>query len=252
MTDKLNTFRLYTDLAWLWPLWGDHSTEYARYCDHVVRLIRQYAQRSVESLLNIGCGGGKNVFNLKKNFRVLGLDLSPTMLSLATKLNPECEFVEGDMRNFSLGRSFDSILVDDGISYMSNCPDLSSTLQTAFHHLAPCGVMVVTPDVVTENFCQNQTTATHASGNAKPANIDVVFIENVYDPDPTDEHYEATMLYMIRENGSLRIETDRFTLGLFSIDTWKRILSETGFMVHQEKFIDGENEYTSFACTKLK
>jgi SAM-dependent methyltransferase len=244
--------RLYTDLAWLWPLWGDPTTEYARYCNHVVRLIRHYSQRPVKSLLNIGCGGGKNIFNLKQHFRVLGLDLSPTMLGLAAKLNPECEFVEGDMRNFSLARSFDSILMDDGISYMSNRQDLSSALQTAFHHLEPGGVMVVTADLVRETFCQNKTVITPASGNAKPENTDVIFVENVYDPDPTDEHYETTILYLIRENGSMRIETDRFTLGLFSTDTWKRILSETGFTVHQERYIDGENAYTSFTCTKLK
>jgi SAM-dependent methyltransferase len=174
------------------------------------------------------------------------------MLSLAAKLNPECEFVEGDMRNFSLARSFDSILMDDGLSYMSNLPDLSLALQTAFNHLAPGGVLVATADVVKENFSQNRTVITPASDNAKPEKTDVVFVENIYDPDPTDDHYETTILYLIRNNGSLRIETDRFNLGLFSTDTWKRVLSETGFMVHQEKYRDGEDEYTSFACMKPK
>lgn len=35
--------RLYTDLAWLWPLWGDAATEYADYDAHVVELIRRHA-----------------------------------------------------------------------------------------------------------------------------------------------------------------------------------------------------------------
>ena len=248
----MTNIHLYTDLAWLWPLWGNPTAEYARYCNHVVRLIRQYSQRPTKSLLNVCCGGGKNVFNLKQHFRVLGLDLSPTMLSLAAKLNPECEFVEGDMRNFSLARSFDSILMDDGLSYMSNLPDLSLALQTAFHHLEPGGVLVATADIVKEDFSQNKTVITPASDNAKPEKTDVVFVENIYDPDPTDDHYETTILYLIRKNGSLRIETDRFNLGLFSTDTWKRVLSETGFMVHQEQYRDGEDEYTSFACMKPK
>lgn len=87
-------------------MWGDATVEYAHYCGRVVQLIRQHARRSVGTLLNIGCGGGKNVLNLKKHFRVTGLDLSPTMIAQARILNPDCEFIEGDMRSFAIGRTF--------------------------------------------------------------------------------------------------------------------------------------------------
>ena len=79
-------FRLHDDLAWLWPIWGA-AEEYADYCSHVMRLIREHTQIPVHSLLNIGCGGGKNVFNLKEHCEVTGLDISPRMLSLAKELN---------------------------------------------------------------------------------------------------------------------------------------------------------------------
>ncbi len=69
-----DTSHLYTDLAWLGPMWGDPATEYAHYCQHVTELIRQYAKRPVATLLDIG--GGKNVLNLKREFNVTGLDLS--------------------------------------------------------------------------------------------------------------------------------------------------------------------------------
>lgn len=231
-------------------MWGDPTVEYAHYCAHVIRLIEQYAQRPVRSLLNIGCGGGKNVFNLKERYQMTGLDLSPAMLELAGTLNPSCEFIQGDMRSFSLGRTFDAILLDDAVSFMASRADLSRAFQTAFSHLNPGGIMVTTPDVTLETFLQNQTVATPAIDKAKPDNIDVVFIENLYDPDTTDEHYEATMLYLIRENGMLRMETDRYTLGLFSLDTWRQTLSKTGFVVHERKYADDKNTYTIFACTK--
>jgi len=60
-----DTCRLYTDLAWLWPMWGDAADEYAHYCRHVAGLIERHAGRPAGTLLDIGCGGGKNVFNLK-------------------------------------------------------------------------------------------------------------------------------------------------------------------------------------------
>jgi SAM-dependent methyltransferase len=249
-TPEVNdTFRLYSDLAWLWPMWGDATVEYAQYCGHIAHLIRRYARRPVGTLLDIGCGGGKNVLNLKAHFRVTGLDLSPTMIAQARTLNPDCTFIEGDMRSFAIGRTFDAILMDDAVSYMISRADLSAAFRTACNHLNPGGVLIATPDVTTESFRQNQTTATPASGKSGPDHIEVVFIENSYDPNPSDDHYEATMLFLIRENGTLRIETDRHTLGLFSLDTWRRILSETGFEVHEGKYADGLNEYTVFACT---
>lgn len=243
MTD---TCRLYTDLAWLWPMWGDAGQEYADYCRQVSAQIHRYTKRPVHSLLNMGCGGGKNVMNLKREFDVTGVDLSPIMLEQAKKLNPECSFIEGDMRSCQLGRSFDAVLMDDAISYMNCLEDLKAAFRTAHRHLNPGGVMVVTPDVTPESFVQNRTTSTVS----RQGGTEVVFVENTYDPDPTDDHYETTILYIIREQGQLRIETDRWTLGIFSMDTWRRVLRETGFETHEEDYeLDG-NHYTVFACVK--
>jgi len=169
---------------------------------------------------------------------------------LVRSLNPECEFVEGDMRSFALGRTFDAVLMDDAISFMSGRANFLAAFRMAFDHLNPGGVMIATPDVTTETFQQNRTVATPAAVRSKPDHIDVVFIENSFDPDPLDENFEATMIFIIRENGQLRLETDRYTLGLFSLDVWRRTLSETGFEVAEGKYTDGRDEYTVFACLK--
>jgi hypothetical protein len=140
--------------------------------------------------------------------------------------------------------------MDDGISYMTSRADLAAALQNAFRHLDPGGVMVVTPDVTTENFRQNRTTCTPASEDTKPDGIDVVFVENTYDPDPTDEHYETTMVFLIREQGKLRVETDVHTLGLFPLDTWRQLLKDAGFVIHEERFAEDQDSYLTFACIK--
>ena len=240
------TFRLYSDLSWLWPMWGDAATEYAHYCDHVTSLVRRYAERPARTLLDIGCGGGKNVLNLKRHFDVTGLDLSPAMLAQARERNPECDFVQGDMRSFRLDRTFDAVLVDDAISHMSCRADFVAALRAASAHLDPGGVLVATPDVTVETFRQNRTTTTPAGRDG----LDVVFVENVYDPDPADEWYETTIVYLIRERGRLRVETDRWTMGLFSRDTWRQALGETGLRVHEGLYEPGEDAYTVFACVK--
>ena len=216
----------------------------------MVRLIREHAQISVHSLLNVGCGGGKNVFNLKRHYDVTGLDLSPRMLELAQDLNPECEFVQGDMRTFSLQRMFDAVLVDDAVSYVASRADLGATFAAVWRHLSPGGVVVVSPDDTKETFVQNRTVVTSAVGKRKPANVEVMFVENSYDPNPDDDHYEGTMVYLIREDGKLRVETDRHVLGLFPLDVWREALTAVGFRVHEETYVEGDKEYVTFVCLK--
>jgi SAM-dependent methyltransferase len=246
-----NTRRLYTDLAWLWPLWGDAADEYADYCRFVTGLIERHAARPAVTLLDIGRGGGKNVFNLKGRFSVTGVDLSPAMLAQARELNPESSFVQGDMRTFRLGAAFDAVLIDDAISSMADRRDFEAAFSTAAAHLAPGGVLIATSDETTETFRQNRTTATPAARPWTRDGLDVVFIENAFDPDPSDEQDDTTVVYLIRDHGRLRIETDYWTMGLFPIETWRRVLRETGFDVHEGRINGGEDEYTVFACVKM-
>ena len=241
--------RLYQDLSWLFPLWGDPDGDYAEWCDRVTQLIRQHARRETHTLLNMGCGGGKNAYNLKRAFEVTGIDISPAMLDLARTLNPECAFLLADMRDCDLGRSFDAILIDDSVSYMINRAELRAVFAIAYRHLHSGGVMVVSPDETTETFQQNRTRVSYAKAKTKPTNLDVVFIENYYDPDPTDDIYDGLILYLIREDGKLRIEPDHHSLGIFPLDVWRVTLREIGSEVHEDLDQDREDGMT-FVCVK--
>jgi SAM-dependent methyltransferase len=248
MSENFN--RLYNDLAWLWPLWGEPTETYADWCDQVTRFIHQHSKHPAATLLNLGCGGGKNAFNLKRQFEVAGVDISPAMLDLARQLNPDCRFVLGDMRSCSLGQEFDAVLIDDAISYMINRPDLVAVFQNAYRHLRAGGVMVVMPDLTRETFQQNRTSASVARAKAKPPDIDVVFIENDYDFDPSDDFYDCTIIYLIQESGKLRVETDTHILGLFSLDVWRSALRESGFEVHEENYSRDQQDFQLFVCVK--
>ncbi len=247
MENKTN--RLYRDLSWLWPMWGSVS-EYERHCANVERLINQHAEREVRSLLNIGCGAGKNVFNLKRRFSVTGIDISSAMLELAYKTNPECRFYQADMREFSLDGLFGAVLIDDAISYMTTEEDLKAVFSRAYDHLKPGGVMICGPDETKETFVQNHTTATKASEDSKPEHLDITFIENNYDPDLDDTVYETTMIFLIREYGKLRIEQDLHKLGLFSLDTWRNTLHDVGFKVSESLEDEEDRYYVTFACVR--
>lgn len=242
----MKSSRLYKDLAWLWPLWEDVKV-YRRESEQFARLIRKHSRIKVHCLLDIGCGGGKNDFYLKKHFAVTGIDKSNAMLANAKKLNPECEYLRRDMRNFNLRRRFDSVFINDAIIYMTNRTDLLKAFQMAFKHLRAGGVMISYPDRCKERFKQNETTV----WTAKRGDMDLTFIENNYDPDPKDETFETTFVYLIRKKGKLRVEQDFHQCGLFSVYMWRRLLKKTGFEVIEEKHEDS-GDVPVFVCVKPK
>jgi len=239
------THRLYNDLAWLWPLWGSVE-EYREESEISVDLIKQHAQIEVSSLLDITCGGGKNIFNFKRHFDAHGLDISKAMLDNARKLNPDCTFYQADMRNFDLKRQFDSIYINDGIAYITNAGDLLRTFQCAYKHLCAGGVMVCYAEFCKEDLVQNKTRSTMS----KTGSMEITFIENNHDPDPTDDTFETTMIYLIREQGKLRIEHDHHVCGTFTVDVWRDLLHRAGFKITE--YPKGANVFDSpsFVCVK--
>jgi len=244
--------RLYSDLSWIWPLWGDLEKEYGVYCEKVSRIFEETARNPIKTVLDIGCGGGKNLYHLKKRYAVTGLDLSPHMLSLANDLNPTCETILGDMRSFSLNRMFDAVLIDDAVSYMIDQTELRMVFDCAFKHLNPGGVMVVTPDRTRENFVQNETITTLGEKTIEGDRFEVVFIENVYDADEADSVYEDIMIFCIRKNGKLTIETDRHRLGVFSFADWRHCIQETGFILseYEDTYPFDRQMYTTYGGLK--
>jgi SAM-dependent methyltransferase len=126
--------RLYTDLASWWPLVsppGDYADEAAA----IVAMLREALGQAPATILELGSGGGNNAFYFKQHARMTLVDLSPGMLEVSRRLNPEAEHLQGDMRSVRLGRTFDAVVMHDAIMYMTTEADLIAALVTAFKHL---------------------------------------------------------------------------------------------------------------------
>ena len=226
--------RMYGDLAWLWPIISppeDYVTEARQFAG----LIRRYSQIEVQSLLHLGCGGGHIDFTIQEYFKVTGVDISPQMLALARQLNPGVSYLVGDMRTVRLDEVFDAVLIADSIAYMLTEAELLAAFETAYQHLKPGGVFCTYAEETKERFRNNATYCdSHGQGQ-----VEVAFIGNHYDPDPGDTSYEDVFIYLIRQAGNLRIETDRHLSGIFPVATWCKLLEYVGFQVEQLEF-EGE------------
>ncbi len=220
--------RLYKDLSWTWPIISPPE-DYIEESEFILKQIRKYQKCDVKSVLNLGCGGGHVDWALKKELKITGVDISENMLALAGKLNPEAEYILGDMRSVRLNRTFDAVLLHDAINYMTTPEDFRAAFLTAFEHLQKDGLVLTFAEEWKEHFVQNRGNQfTRSKGN-----IEITFIDNCYDPDPTDTSYEYTIIYLIRKDKKLDIQYDFHHGGLFPLSFWKRTLTEVGFKVFE-------------------
>jgi SAM-dependent methyltransferase len=232
---SIDVRRLYGDLSWTWPIISPVE-EYEEEGELIARVIREESLISVKTLLDLGCGGGHVDFYLKKYFTVTAADISEPMLALAARLNPEVTCLMGDMRTMRLDQRFDAVVIHDAINYMLTSDDLRAAFQTAYEHLKPGGSFITFAEVIAESFQQNKTVVTSRSRGE----VEIIFIENYYDPNPKDTTYEGTFLYLIRKRGGLAVEIDHHLGGIFPLETWHRLLERTGFEVKELNWVHSE------------
>jgi len=223
--------RLYGDLAWLWPVISPPE-EYVAEAEEITAVMRDAARRPVRRVFDLGCGGGPMDFGLKRHFEIVGVDLSEAMLELARGLNPEVTYLCGDLRDPPTDELFDAVYISDAVNHLLSEADLRRAFRAAYDHLKPGGVMFVLAEETRERFSSPRTQASH---HAK-GDVHVTFIEDVYDPDPTDTTYDLTLIFLIRRDGATTVEVDRHRCGVFPLQTWREEAAHVGFEVHVAGF----------------
>jgi len=223
-TEPVRQNLLYTELAnWFHALTAPE--DYAEEAEVYRRLLVENGRGEVRSVLELGSGGGNNASHMKRWFDLTLVDPAPGMLNVSRELNPECEHIEGDMRDVRLGRTFDAVFIHDAIVYMTSEDDLRRTFETAYVHLRPGGVALFVPDATRETFSE----ATYHGGHDR-GDRSLRYLEWRHDPDPTDSTYLMEFVYLLGERkGPSRVVQDLHVCGLFPRRTWLRLLGEAGF-----------------------
>jgi SAM-dependent methyltransferase len=225
---------------------ADYAEEAAFYFE----AMQQASRTPIETMLELGAGGGNNAWHIKQRVQTLVLtDLSEGMLAHSRTLNPECEHHVGDMRTLRLNRQFDAVFVHDAISYLISEADVARAIETAHGHCRPGGVALFAPDHVRETF----TAGTDCGGHDGPTRA-MRYLEWSWDPDPSDTVCTTDYTFVLRESdGSIEVVHDRHIEGMFPRATWLRLFREAGFEPRVIPFDHSELEpgtYELFVCVK--
>jgi len=239
--------KLYQELApWFHLLTS--PVDYEKEAELYRRLLVEQARGPVETVLELGSGGGNNASHLKRHLTLTLVDRSPEMLALSRDLNPELDHVEGDMRSVRLGRTFDAVFVHDALAYILTEPDLHAVFETAATHCRPGGSALFVPDYLQETFEPRTKHGGHDSADGQRGLRYVEWVRR----DPSDQtRHVVDFAYLIREGEEVRVEHDRHVCGLFAQETWLRRLDATGFEVQVvEPDYEGTAGQILFACQR--
>lgn len=126
--------------------------DYATGLEGDVQFYVEEAQKAGAPILELGCGTGRILIPIAEaGMTIVGLDCAQAMLSIAkqkvSKLSAETqrriELIEGDMRNFSLGRRFKLVIIPyRAFLHLSTPTDQRQTLGCIREHLADDGHLI--------------------------------------------------------------------------------------------------------------
>jgi SAM-dependent methyltransferase len=218
-------YSLYGELAGWWPVISP-SVEYAD-DGAVINAIFASAAHPVQTVLDLGSGGGHVAMHIGRGRSMTLVDLSADMLEVSRQLNPDCEHVQGDMRTIRLGRQYDAVLVHDAIDYVTSQADLGRVIRTAFAHCRPGGLAVFAPDHTAETF----RAGTGGGGGHDGTGRQASFRERTSDPVPGDDWILAEYEFTLRDtDGTVQVVPEAHRLGSFRRDTWLTQLRDAGFV----------------------
>ncbi len=220
---------IYTDHA-AWYHLFTAPEDYAEEAAFYTRLIREASARPPRTLLELGSGGGNMASHYVQDFEATLSDLSPEMIALSRTIHPTLEHIVGDMRTLRVGREFDAVFVHDAVTYLTSEHDLRQCITTAWVHLRPGGVAVFAPDHTQENL---QPSTDHGGHDSPDGTRGLRYLEWTHAAEPGATEHVTDYVFAFRETGQpLRVVHDRHIGGLFSRDTWLRLLAEAGFQAH--------------------
>ncbi|MFP5319928.1 MAG: class I SAM-dependent methyltransferase [Acidimicrobiia bacterium] len=99
--------------------------------------------RPPASVLDAGCGTGRVAAELaRRGLDVVGVDVDPAMLAQARAKAPDLAWVEADLAELDLGRTFDAVVLAGNVMIYVQPGTEGAVVAAMARHLAPGGALV--------------------------------------------------------------------------------------------------------------
>jgi SAM-dependent methyltransferase len=119
--------------------------DYTSESERVHTLIEERAPGAA-SLLDVACGTGKHLEQLRRWYAVEGLDLDAELIAIARERLAGVPLHVADMTSFDLARRFDVVTcLFSAIGYAGSVEKLDAAIAAMAAHLEPGGLLLVEP-----------------------------------------------------------------------------------------------------------
>jgi SAM-dependent methyltransferase len=187
--------------------------DYAAEARALAELLRADGRR-IRTVLDVACGTGAHAAALTDGhgFEVDGIDLDPALLAIAAAKCPRGRFLQADMTDLHLGRTFDAVLCLFGsIAYTVTPSRLRAALACLREHVAPGGVVIVEPFLTPDGFVAGHTSSITAES-------DGVRVTRSNRSERDGAVCRLNFDYVIEGPGGTQRANEVHELGLFSVD----------------------------------
>lgn len=132
--------------------------------DSCAGLIAEYAAHA-RTVLDLGCGTGRELGHLAGRFRCVGVDVQPQLVEYARRRHPEVDVLAGDLRDFRLGRTMDVILcLGNTLAYLPDDDGLRAAFGTFATHAQAGTLLIVGTQLVPVERIEPRTARVETPG----------------------------------------------------------------------------------------
>lgn len=196
----------------------------------------------VKTVLDLTCGTGSQVFWLTKHgYEVVGSDISTMMLKIAKnrakKEKLAIEFLEGDMRNFYVGK-FDAVItIFNSVGHLTKF-DFEKAMRNINSNLKPGGLYIF--DIFNLDYLSHGDNIVKLTIDWQTINGDTKARVVQYSTIDTEGILASyTILHEQKDSEKPKISQDAQTLQIYTAEQLKDMLKRNGFEVLEQIAVDG-------------
>jgi SAM-dependent methyltransferase len=224
----MNTSMFTKSAAFYDAIYAARGKDYAAEAAWLRGAYRNVAARS-SRLLDVACGTGRHLSQLRNEFAVEGLDAEPAMIAIARERLPDVPLHVARMQDFAVEGRFAIVqCLFSSIGYVADEPELGATIARFANVVEPGGLLVVEP--------------WYSPLEWDVPRLDAVFVDQ---PDlkiarlGRSERYGTTSVlryeYLVAEPSGISAFSESHALALFTDAQYRSAFERAGIAVRNER-----------------